>query len=74
MRMQMTRKQRDAAVHYYKKFRAHEGEQFFRTAESAWNSARSHVFFRERLGEEVRAHQKRSRAAKAAWRRRKAAA
>lgn len=70
----MTAKQLDAARHYYRKFRAHEGEAFYRPAESAWNSARSHVFFRERLGEEVRLHQKRSRAAKAAWKRRKAAA
>lgn len=73
MRMQMTRKQHDAAVHYYKRFRAEHGEQFYRTAESAWNSARSHVFFRERLAKDVADHKKRSKAAKAAWKRRKAA-
>lgn len=71
----MTKKEFRAAVrHYYFKFRAHEGERFYRTAESAFNSARSHVHFRERLGEEVRAHKKRSRAAKAAWQRRRATA
>lgn len=70
----MTAQQLAAARHYYRRFRAHDGEAFYRTAEAAWNSARSHVHFRERLAKDVADHKKRSKAAKAAWKRRRAAA
>lgn len=70
----MTKSQLAAARHHYRRFRAEHGEAFYRTAESAWNSARAHVHFMERLSADVAEHKRRSRAAKRGWKARRAAA
>lgn len=58
----------NAVVHYYRDFRA-KGYP----ALAAWNSARSFVAFRARLSADVKAANKRSRAAKKGWKTRRAA-
>jgi hypothetical protein len=40
-------------------------------AVAAWNSARSHCHFVDRLGADLKAHRKRSAAAKRGWKKRK---
>lgn len=51
---------KSAIAHFYRKFRGN----LERTAESAYQSARSHVHFLKRLDAMVRGGKKRSRAAK----------
>jgi hypothetical protein len=58
-----------AVAHYYRKFRANNP---LYPAAAAYQSARSFVYFRERLAKDVADHKKRSRAAKKAWKVRKA--
>ena len=53
-------------AYWYRHFRAH-GD----TAEAAWNSARSQIYFRAKLSADVAAYKRRSKAAKAAWKRRR---
>lgn len=60
--------QKSAIAHYYRLFRGN----MERTAESAYQSARSHVFFRRRLDEAVRKGNKRSQSAKRGWKKRAA--
>ena len=52
-----------AVAHYYKMFRGN----MERSAESAYQSARSHVHFMKRLGKMVQDGNKRSSAAKRGW-------
>lgn len=52
--------EKSSIAHYYRLFRGN----MERTAESAYHSARSHVFFLRRLDETIKAGKKRSRAAK----------
>lgn len=53
-------------LYYYREFRRHGC-----TAEAAYNSARAHLFFLERQRVEALTFKRRSKAAKAAWKRRK---
>ena len=69
----MNKTQLAAARHHYRRFRDEYGEQFFRPAEAAWNSARAHVHFMERLSADCAEHKRRSRAAKRGWKARRAA-
>lgn len=64
----MTEQHTTAVKYYYKRYREHGY-----TALAAWNSARSEVFFRQQLTKRVRESEKRSKAAKRAWKRRKQA-
>lgn len=57
-----------AVAHYYRTFRG----EMERSAESALSSARQHVNFLARLDAMVRTSRRRSRAAKRAWKNRKA--
>jgi hypothetical protein len=56
-----------AVAHYYRMFRGN----MERPAESAYQSARAHVYFRKRLGEMVNRGNKRSAAAKRGWKTRR---
>ena len=63
----MTPAERHAMTHYYKQFRSdHCG------ALAAWLSAKRHIHFRKTLTEDIKAYQKRSKAAKKAWKTRRA--
>ncbi len=56
-------------LHYTKLFRAESGRPIL----ECYENARRHVHFMKTLSESVRAHKKRSRAAKKAWAKRRAA-
>lgn len=58
-----------AVAHFYRMFRGN----MERPAESAYQSARAHVHFLKRLNEMVSTGNKRSRAAKRGWKKRRAA-
>jgi hypothetical protein len=61
-----------AVLHYYRQFRRRDGDPLAVPALAAWNSARSHVAFRQRLSDDIAAYKRRSKAAKKAWKARKA--
>jgi hypothetical protein len=61
-----------AVLHYYRQFRAHDGEPLYPPALAAWNSARRFIHFRADLSKTVEASKKRSHAAKKAWKARRA--
>ena len=61
-----------AVLHYYKTFRTDGTEPYARTAESALASAKRHIYFRATLSASVKATAKRSKAAKKAWKARRA--
>lgn len=60
---------KQALLHHYRYFRA-AGY----TASAAFTSARSHMYFLSQLRADAAEHKRRSRAAKKAWKRRKAEA
>lgn len=62
-----------AVLHYYRQFRTDGVEPFARPAAYAVASAKRHIAFRAQLSADVKDHKKRSKAAKKAWKTRRAA-